>query len=807
MTESNSKLTLSAKGKLELKNKDTKVRQNFSNGRSKVVKVEVRKKRSVNTGGKKEEPKLNDEMAHKLKLLKEAQKKAEEEAKIKAEQEAKKKAEEEKLKKQKAKEKSSEKPKEKGKKENKFKDNKKAEPVVAAPAEPLIEKEKKKVKTKKVEPVAKEDDSARKKAKKKAAAPDRRRSSKLTISDALDMDGEWEEARGRSLAAIKRARKKEKQKHQEALQTAEKIIREVVIPEAITVQELASRMSEKGVAVIKILMKMGVMATINQMLDADTAQLVVEEMGHKFKRVSDADVEESLFDIDDKEADLRSRPPVVTVMGHVDHGKTSLLDALRDTQVADKEAGGITQHIGAYQIVAPTGEKITFIDTPGHAAFTAMRARGAQVTDIVILVVAADDGIMPQTIEAIRHAKAAGVPIVVAVNKIDKPGADPSRIRTDLLSHELVVEEMGGDVMAIDVSAKQRMNLDKLLEGVLLQAEMLDLKANPSRIADGVVVEAKMEKGRGSVATVLVKNGTIKTGDILVAGKEWGHVRALVSDSGKKIKSGTPAQPVEILGLQGTPAAGDTFNVVETEGKAREVAEYRARKEKAAMQIKSTISTTEQFFARIKAGEVKDLPIIIKADVQGSVEALIGTLEKMANDEVKVNVLHAAVGGINESDITLARASDAIVIGFNVRANPQARALAKRDAVDIKYYSIIYDVADDIKKLLEGMLTPEIKESIIGYAEIRKVFNVSKVGKIAGCMITEGMVKRGAKIRLLRDNVVIHDGTLGQLKRFKDDAKEVKEGYECGMSFENYNDIQTGDFIECYVEEEIAGKL
>jgi translation initiation factor IF-2 len=630
----------------------------------------------------------------------------------------------------------------------------------------------------------------------------RRREGKLTISAALDED---RGQRGRSLAAVKRARERERLKQSQ--KSTEKVVREVVIPETIAVQELANRMAVRSADVIKCLMRNGILATINQVIDADTAELVVSEFGHTIKRVADADVEIGLDGDTDGAEMLISRPPVVTVMGHVDHGKTSLLDALRSTDVVSGEAGGITQHIGAYQVTMRTGQKITFIDTPGHEAFTAMRARGAKVTDVVVLVVAADDGIMPQTIEAIRHAKAAGVPIIVAINKMDKPGADPQRVRQELLNHELVTEDLGGDVLTVEVSAKQRTNLEALEEAILLQAEILDLKANPNRAASGVVVEAKIERGRGAVATLLVQKGTLKVGDVFVAGSDWGRVRALLDDHGNKIESAGPATPVEVLGLQGAPSAGDDFITVETEARAREVAEYRQRKQRDAKAVAGARGTLEQMFSKIAAGEAKELPVVIKGDVQGSVEAIVSTLEKMGNEEVKVRVLHAAVGGISESDITLAKASGALVVGFNVRANPQARDLARRDDVEIRYYSIIYDVADDVRQALTGMLSPTLREQFLGNAQIREVFNITKVGKVAGCMITEGLVKRGGKVRLLRDNVVIHEGTLGQLKRFKDDVKEVREGYECGMSFENYNDIQVGDIIECFEIEEVAGVL
>ncbi|NQU60094.1 MAG: translation initiation factor IF-2 [Rhodospirillales bacterium] len=634
--------------------------------------------------------------------------------------------------------------------------------------------------------------------------PRRRREGKLTIAEAL---GDTEE-RTRSLASIKRAREKEKQQQQQLLSEGQKVVREVVIPENITIQELSNRMAERAGDVIKSLMGMGVMATITQTIDADTAELVVAEFGHKLRRVSAADVELGLKGEEDSEDTLVARAPVVTVMGHVDHGKTSLLDALRETDVAAHESGGITQHIGAYQVTMPSGAKISFIDTPGHAAFTDMRARGASVTDIVVLCVAADDGVMPQTIEAIHHAKAAGAPIIVAINKIDKPGADASKVRTELLQHDLVVEDMGGEILSIEVSATEKTNLDKLEEAILLQAELLDLKANPHRPAEGVIIEAKMEQGRGSVATVLVQRGTLKVGDIFVAGAEWGRIRALVDAHGETLEEAGPAVPVEILGLNGTPAAGDEVAVVESEGRAREVVEFRqgrTRDQKAAAGARGTL---EQMFEKInETSELQLLPVVIKADVHGSVEAIMGALDNMATDEVKVHALHAAVGGINESDVTLAKASGALVIGFNVRPNPQARVMAHQDNIEIRYYSIIYNLIDDLKQALSGMLSPTLKENILGYAEIREVFSVSKVGKIAGCMVTEGMVKRGAKVRLIRDDVVIHEGELSQLKRFKDDAKEVKEGTECGMAFANYQDIQQGDRVECFEVEEISREL
>ena len=645
-------------------------------------------------------------------------------------------------------------------------------------------------------------------AKKPALAPAKkglperdRRGGRLNVAAALSDEDE----RVRSLASFRRQRERERQQAERERLRAEgsRVVREVVIPEAITVQDLAARMALRGAEVIKALMRMGVMATITQSLDADTAELVVTELGHKPKRVSESDVELGLEGAADAEADLKPRPPVVTVMGHVDHGKTSLLDALRQTDVAAGEAGGITQHIGAYQVELPSGQKITFIDTPGHEAFTAMRARGASVTDIVVLVVAADDGVMPQTVEAIRHARAAKAPIVVAINKIDKPDAKPERVRNELLQHEIVVESMGGETMDVEVSALKRTNLDKLEEAILLQAEILDLKANPDRAAEGTVIESKLDRGRGPVATVLVQRGTLRQGDIVVAGAEWGRVRAMLDDKGRQVKQAGPSMPVEILGLAGVPSAGEPFVAVENEGRAREISEFRQRKlrEKAAAGTVAARGTLDQMLARIQAGEQKEVAVVIKADVQGSAEAIQATVQKLGNDEVRVRVLHAAVGQITESDVQLAKASDAVIVAFNVRATAQARDLAQRVGVDIRYYSIIYDVADDIENLVKGKLAPKHREKFLGYAEIRKVFDITKVGKVAGCMVTEGVVKRGASVRLLRDNVVIHTGELSQLKRFKDDVREVAKGYECGMAFANYSDIREGDVIECFETE------
>jgi translation initiation factor IF-2 len=626
---------------------------------------------------------------------------------------------------------------------------------------------------------------------------------RLTLVTALRAD----EVRERSVASFRR--RTQRLKGIASNEPKEKLVREVTIPEAITIQDLANRMSERAVDVIRLLMKQGQMVTINDVIDADTAQLIAEEMGHSVRRVAEADVEEGLFDVADDPAQLTPRAPVVTVMGHVDHGKTSLLDAIRSSDVAAGEAGGITQHIGAYQVTAPSGAKITFIDTPGHAAFTAMRARGAKVTDIVVLVVAADDGVMPQTIEAIHHAKAAKVPIIVAINKIDKPDAKPDRVRTDLLQHEIQVESMGGEVVDVEVSATKKTNIDKLLEMLGLQAEILDLKANPSRAAEGTVIEAKLDRGRGPVATVLIQRGTLRVGDLVVAGAEWGRVRALVSDTGTPIETAGPSTPVEVLGFSGTPDAGDRLAVVENEARAREVTDYRARqkREKTAARATGMRGSLEQMMAQAKTSGRKEFPLVIKADVQGSLEAIVGALDKLGTDEVAARVLHAGVGGISESDVTLAEASGVPIIAFNVRANKEARESAERAGIEIRYYNIIYDLVDDVKKAMSGLLPPTLRETMLGNAQILEIFNVSKVGKIAGCKVTDGTVERGANVRLIRDNVVIHEGKLSQLKRFKDDVREVGAGMECGMAFENYQDMRQGDVIECYRVEQIQRSL
>ncbi|MCK1517933.1 translation initiation factor IF-2 [Bradyrhizobium sp. 190] len=627
---------------------------------------------------------------------------------------------------------------------------------------------------------------------------------RLTLVTALNAD----DVRERSIASFRR--RTQRLKGHASNEPKEKLIREVTIPEAITIQELANRMSERAVDVIRMLMKQGAMHKITDVIDADTAQLIAEELGHSVKRVAASDVEEGLFDVVDDSTDTEPRSPVVTVMGHVDHGKTSLLDALRHANVVSGEAGGITQHIGAYQVTSPeSGKKITFIDTPGHAAFTAMRARGAKVTDIVILVVAADDGVMPQTVEAINHAKAAKVPMIVAINKIDKPDARAERVRTELLQHEVQVESFGGEVVDVEVSAKNKTNLDKLLEMIALQAELLDLKTNSERPAEGTVIEAKLDRGRGPVATVLVQRGTLKVGDIIVAGAEMGRVRALISDQGENLDEAGPSVPVEVLGFNGPPEAGDRLAVVENEARARQVTSYRAhqKRENAAASISGMRGSLEQMMSQLKTAGRKEFPLIVKADVQGSLEAILGSLEKLGTDEVAARILHAGVGGISESDVTLAEGFNAAIIGFSVRANKEAAAAAKRNGIEIRYYNIIYDLVDDIKKAMSGLLAPTLRETMLGNAQILEVFNISKVGKVAGCRVTDGTVERGANVRLIRDNVVVHEGKLSTLKRFKDEVKEVQSGQECGMAFENYGDMRPGDVIECYRVETIQRSL
>ncbi|MEO1138752.1 MAG: translation initiation factor IF-2 [Pseudomonadota bacterium] len=632
-----------------------------------------------------------------------------------------------------------------------------------------------------------------------------RRSGKLTLNQALS-GGEG--GRQKSLAAMKRKQERARQKALGGVESREKVVREVQLPEMIVVSELANRMAERVGDVIKAMMNNGMMVTQNESVDADTAELIIEEFGHKVTRVSDSDVEDVIDSIIDSDDDLEPRPPVITIMGHVDHGKTSLLDAIRDAKVVAGEAGGITQHIGAYQVTTDGGATLSFLDTPGHAAFTSMRARGAQVTDIVVLVVAADDAVMPQTIEAINHAKAAEVPMIVAINKVDKPEANPDKVRTDLLQHEVIVEKMSGDVQDVEVSAITGQGLDELLEAIALQAEILELKANPDRAAEGAVIEAQLDVGRGPVATVLVQRGTLKQGDIFVVGEQYGRVRALINDRGDRVQEAGPSVPVEVLGLNGTPEAGDVLNVVDTEAQAREIAEYR---EKAAKEKRAAVgagTSLEQLLAQAKENEnVKEMPILVKADVQGSAEAIVQAMEKIGNEEVRVRVLHSGVGAITESDIGLAEASGAPVFGFNVRANAPARNSANQKGVEIRYYSVIYDLVDDVKAAASGLLGAEIRENFIGYAQIKEVFKVTGVGKVAGCLVTEGVARRSAGVRLLRDDVVIHEGTLKTLKRFKDEVAEVQSGQECGMAFENYDDIRADDVIEIFEREEIERNL
>ena len=632
-----------------------------------------------------------------------------------------------------------------------------------------------------------------------------RRSGKLTLGQATGGEGN----RQRSMAAMKRKQERARQKAMGGgTVEREKVIRDVQLPEAIMVSELANRMAERVADVVKSLMQMGMMVTQNQTIDADTAVLIIEEFGHKVTRVSDSDVEDVIKEVEDSEDDLKLRPPVITIMGHVDHGKTSLLDAIRDARVVAGEAGGITQHIGAYQVKTDGGTTLTFLDTPGHAAFTSMRSRGAQVTDIVVLVVAADDAVMPQTIEAINHAKATEVPMIVAINKVDKPGANPDKVRTDLLQHEVIVEKMSGEVQDVEVSAITGHGLDKLLEAIALQSEILELNANPDRAAQGAVIEAQLDVGRGPVATVLVQNGTLRQGDIFVVGEQYGKVRALINDKGDRVKEAGPSVPVEVLGLNGTPEAGDVLNVTETEAQAREIAEYREQAAKDKRAAAGAATTLEQLMQKAKEDEnVTELPILMKADVQGSAEAIIQAMEKIGNDEVRVRVLHSGVGAITETDVGLAEASGAPVFGFNVRANASARNTANQKGVEIRYYSVIYDLVDDVKAAASGLLSAEIREKFIGYAEIREVFKVTGVGKVAGCLVTEGVARRSAGVRLLRDNVVIHEGTLKTLKRFKDEVAEVQSGQECGMAFENYDDIRAGDVIEIFEREEVTRTL
>ncbi|MBX9591471.1 MAG: translation initiation factor IF-2 [Hyphomonadaceae bacterium] len=813
------------------------VRQSFSHGRSKSVVVEKKKKRTISSPGEGDEAAApgptvqdaasahpgglsTDEMDARRRALETARERAEDEVREAARLEALRAKEE------------AEKPKPAPAAVPETIAEAQAEtpppapePAVVAKPQPvkgpvvvLPSADKPKTELRRTEPVGKrkldvepsdtdEDVRSKKKGAKVAKSParvgdERRERGKLTINNAFD-----EAQRQRSLASLRRKREREKLKQAGIQQPRDKVMREVIIPEVITIQELANRMTERAVDVIRLLMNQGAMHKINDVIDADTAELIVREFGHTPKRVSEADVEEGFTGTADTDAEQQPRAPVVTIMGHVDHGKTSLLDAIRQTNVVAGEAGGITQHIGAYQVTAPNGEKITFIDTPGHEAFTAMRARGAKVTDLVVLVVAADDGVMPQTVEAINHAKAADVPMIVAINKIDKPDADPQRVRTDLLQHEVIVESMSGETLEIEVSALKKTGIDRLLEAIHLQAELLELKANPDRSAEGVIIEAKLERGRGPVGTVLVQRGTLQVGDIIVAGTAWGRVRALIDDRGEPVPEAGPSVPVEILGFDSAPEAGDPFAVVENEGRAREITDYRIRKRRQTLGSAGTARTLEQMMQQLKEAGRKEFPLVIKGDVQGSVEAIAGALRKMGTDEVEARIIHSGVGGITESDIALANTSKAVVFGFNVRANTQAKALADQSGVEIRYYNIIYDLVDDVKAAMSGLLAPTVREVFLGNARILEVFNISKVGKVAGCRVTEGKVERGAKVRLIRDNVVIHEGTLSTLKRFKDEVKEVPAGQECGMAFANYQDIRQGDVIECFNVETIARSL
>ncbi|UUV06162.1 MULTISPECIES: translation initiation factor IF-2 [Ruegeria] len=823
MSDNDGKKTLGLRGGARPGN----VKQSFSHGRTKNVVVETKRKRVVvpkpgaakpgggaaPSGDPSRRPAgISDaEMARRMKALqaakareaeeaaaREAAEKAREEerARRRAEQEAKEREQRE------AEERARQKAEDEERKRKEADEAAKRAAAAPAPEEPKAAR----APASKPAPAAtpRKQDREREQRGRGKGRDDNRRSGKLTLGQATGGEGN----RQRSMAAMKRKQERARQKAMGGAVEREKVIRDVQLPEAIMVSELANRMAERVADVVKSLMNMGMMVTQNQTIDADTAELIIEEFGHKVTRVSDSDVEDVIKEVEDSEADLQPRPPVITIMGHVDHGKTSLLDAIRDARVVAGEAGGITQHIGAYQVKTDGGATLTFLDTPGHAAFTSMRSRGAQVTDIVVLVVAADDAVMPQTIEAINHAKAAGVPMIVAINKVDKPDANPDKVRTDLLQHEVIVEKMSGDVQDVEVSAITGQGLDELLEAIALQAEILELKANPNRAAQGAVIEAQLDVGRGPVATVLVQNGTLRQGDIFVVGEQYGKVRALINDKGERVKEAGPSVPVEVLGLNGTPEAGDVLNVTETEAQAREIAAYREQAAKDKRAAAGAATTLEQLMQKAKEDEnVAELPILVKADVQGSAEAIVQAMEKIGNDEVRVRVLHSGVGAITETDVGLAEASGAPVFGFNVRANASARNTANQKGVEIRYYSVIYDLVDDVKAAASGLLSAEIREKFIGYAEIREVFKVTGVGKVAGCLVTEGVARRSAGVRLLRDNVVIHEGTLKTLKRFKDEVAEVQSGQECGMAFENYDDIRQGDVIEIFEREEVTRTL
>ncbi|MEO1344671.1 MAG: translation initiation factor IF-2 [Pseudomonadota bacterium] len=828
MSDDNGKKPLGVRGGSRPGN----VKQSFSHGRTKNVVVETKRKRIVkpkpgaggarpgaSAGGaggdaSKRPAGISDaEMERRLKALqaakareadeaaaREAEEKAREEERVRRREEAEVKEREQREAEERAKAKAEEKERERKAEEEA------ARLAAAAAAQPAPEDSTTAPRAaQKQAPRRQEPEREQKNRGRGKGRDDGRRSGKLTLNQAL---AGGEGGRQKSLAAMKRKQERARQKAMGGSQDREKVVRDVQLPEMITVAELANRMAERVGDVVKSLMNSGVMATQNQTIDADTAELIIEEFGHKVTRVSDADVEDVIDAVEDSEDDLQPRPPVITVMGHVDHGKTSVLDAIRNAKVVDGEAGGITQHIGAYQVKTDGGAILSFLDTPGHAAFTSMRARGAQVTDIVVLVVAADDSVMPQTVEAINHAKAAEVPMIVAINKIDKPEADPNKVRTELLQHEVIVEQMSGEVQDVEVSAITRQGLDELLEAIALQAEILELQANPGRAAEGAVIEAQLDVGRGPVATVLVQRGTLRQGDIFVVGEQYGKVRALINDRGDRVKEAGPSVPVEVLGLNGTPEAGDVLNVVDTEAQAREIAEYRAGVAKEKRAAVGAGATLEQLLAQAKENEnVSELPVVVKADVQGSAEAIVQAMEKIGNDEVRVRVLHSGVGAITESDIGLAEASGAPVIGFNVRANAPARNSANQKGIEIRYYSVIYDLVDDVKAAASGLLGAEIRENFIGYANIKEVFKVSGVGKVAGCLVTEGVARRSAGVRLLRDDVVIHEGTLKTLKRFKDEVPEVQSGQECGMAFENYDDIRADDVIEIFEREEVERNL
>ena len=825
MSDNDGKKTLGVRGGPRSGN----VKQSFSHGRTKNVVVETKRKRVVKPGAKpgaagasgnkpntpvgdpsKRPAGISDsEMERRMKALQAAkEREAEETAKREAEEKAREEDRQRRREEAEAKEREQREAEERAKAKAEEEERKRreaeeaAQKAAAAPAQEPARAAPKPAPRKEKE---REQQQSRGGKGRGRGGDDGRRSGKLTLNQALS-GGEG--GRQKSMAAMKRKQERARQKAMGGVEQREKVVRDVQLPEAIVVSELANRMAERVGDVVKALMNNGMMVTQNQTIDADTAELIIEEFGHKVVRVSDSDVEDVIHQVDDKEEDLKPRPPVITIMGHVDHGKTSLLDAIRDAKVVAGEAGGITQHIGAYQVTTDSGAVLSFLDTPGHAAFTSMRSRGAHVTDIVVLVVAADDAVMPQTIEAINHAKAAEVPMIVAINKCDLPAADPDQVRADLLRHEVIVEAMSGDVQDVEVSAVTGDGLDELLEAIALQAEILELKANPDRAAEGAVIEAQLDVGRGPVATVLVQRGTLRQGDIFVVGEQYGKVRALINDRGERVKEAGPSVPVEVLGLNGTPEAGDVLNVVKSEGQAREIAEYREKAAKEKRAAAGAGTSLEQLLAKAKEDEnVKELPILMKADVQGSAEAIVQAMEKIGNDEVRVRVLHSGVGAITESDVGLAEASGAPVLGFNVRANAPARNSANQKGVEIRYYSVIYDLVDDVKAAASGLLGAEIREKFIGYAEIREVFKVTGVGKVAGCLVTEGIARRSAGVRLLRDDVVIHEGTLKTLKRFKDEVSEVQSGQECGMAFENYEDIRPGDVIEIFEREEIERKL